>query len=63
MGRRQGSGDRAMLWAMFCCCETLHSVIRVDITITHTTYSNTAADQVHSFMTVIFPYGCPHSAG
>ncbi|MCI4389581.1 hypothetical protein PGIGA_G00099830 [Pangasianodon gigas] len=49
MGRRQACGGSAMLWAMFCW-ETSGPGIHVDVILTHTTYLNIAADQVHRFM-------------
>ncbi len=45
-----------MLWAMFCW-ETLGPGIHVDVTLTRTTYLNIVADQVHPFMTMVFPDG------
>lgn len=33
----------------------LLGILYVDVTLTHTTYLNTTADQVHPFMTGVFP--------
>ena len=57
MGRRQASGGRVMLWAMFCW-ETLGPAIHVDATLTDNTYQSFGADHVHSFMETVFPDGC-----
>jgi len=45
-----------MLWAMFCW-ENLGPVIHVDVNLTCATYLNIVEDQVHLFMTVVFPSG------
>ncbi|MCI4388645.1 hypothetical protein PGIGA_G00088540 [Pangasianodon gigas] len=56
MGRMQAGGGSVMLWAMFCW-ETLGPGIHVDSILTHTTYLNIVADQVHPFMAMLFPNG------
>ena len=43
-----------MLSATFCLGPAIH----LDVTLTHTTYLNIAADHVHPFMETIFPDGC-----
>jgi len=45
-----------MLWAMFCW-ETLGPAIHVEVNLTHVTYRNIIADQVHPFMAMVFPDG------
>ncbi|KAJ8276573.1 hypothetical protein COCON_G00083250, partial [Conger conger] len=54
--RRQDGGGSMMLWAMFCW-ETLGPGIHVDVNLTHATYLNIVADQVHPFMATVFPDG------
>ena len=39
------------------CWETLGPGIHVDVNLTHATYPNTAADQVHPFTAIVFPNG------
>lgn len=53
MGRRQAG---VMLWVV-SCWETLGPAIYVDVTLTHTTYLNIAADQVHHLMEMVFHDG------
>lgn len=43
-----------MLWAIFCW-ESLGPAIHVDINLTRATYLNIVEDQVHPFMTMMFP--------
>lgn len=50
------AGGSVMLWGMFCW-ETLGPGILVEVTLTCTTYPNAVADQVHPFMTTVFPDG------
>ena len=46
-----------MHWAIFCC-QTLGSAIRVDVSLTHTTYLSIVAEHVYPFMETVFPDGC-----
>ena len=56
MGRWQVGRASVMLWAMFCW-QTLNPSIHVHVTLTHATYLNIVADQVHPFMATVFPDG------
>ncbi|MCJ8733570.1 hypothetical protein PDJAM_G00225080 [Pangasius djambal] len=60
MGRRQAGGGSVMPWTMFCW-ENLGPGIHVDVTLTHSTYLNIVADQVHPFMATVFPNGTPRA--
>ncbi|KAF3698668.1 Transposable element Tc1 transposase [Channa argus] len=52
----QAGGGSVTLWAIFCW-ETIGPCIHVDTTLPRTTYLNTVADQVHTFMAKLFPDG------
>lgn len=50
------SGELVMLWAIYWL-ETLDSGIRADVTVTCTTFLNTAAEGVHHLMATVFSNG------
>uniref|UniRef100_A0A8C4N7D9 Tc1-like transposase DDE domain-containing protein n=1 Tax=Eptatretus burgeri TaxID=7764 RepID=A0A8C4N7D9_EPTBU len=56
VGRRQAGGGSVMVWAMFYW-ETLRPAIHVDVNLTHVTYRDIVANQVHPFMAMVFPDG------
>uniref|UniRef100_A0A3Q1K3H4 Uncharacterized protein n=1 Tax=Anabas testudineus TaxID=64144 RepID=A0A3Q1K3H4_ANATE len=52
----QPGGGSVTLWAIFCW-DSLGPCIHVDVTLPRTNFLNSVSDQVHNFMTMVFPDG------